>query len=88
MDKVEAAKPDVLRMLTLLDEQLGKDEFLVGERFSMADIFAVPMLDFMLRLPLSVANGLMKDFPRLERYVERIRERASGKKVLIDAKIS
>lgn len=88
MDKVEAAKPEVLRMLMLLDEQLGKGEFLVGEQFSMADIFAVPMLDFMLRLPLPVANGLMKDFPRLERYVERLRERASGKKVLIDAKIS
>lgn len=85
MDRVEAAQPEVARMLALLEAQLGEREFLVGERFSIADALAVPMLDYLIRLPQ--AAPLVADAPRLSAYVQRLRERTSGGKVLVDAKV-
>lgn len=86
MDKVEAARPEVMRMLSLLEEQLNDREYIVGEQFTMADAFAIPTLDYLFKLP--AAQPMVADVPRLDAYVQRLRARASGEKVLIDAKMS
>lgn len=86
MGKVKEAQPDVSRMLTLLEGQLGEQEYLVGERFTIADAIAAPMLDYLLKLP--PAKPLWADVPHLQTYVQRLAERESGRKVLIDAKVA
>ncbi len=50
----EANKPRVTEFLKILDDQLGKSEFVAGNRFSVADITALVTVDFMRpsRLPL------------------------------------
>ncbi|GGY09850.1 hypothetical protein GCM10007160_41400 [Litchfieldella qijiaojingensis] len=84
MDRVKEAQPEVSRMLRLLDTQLGKREYLVGEQFTIADAIAAPMLDYLFKLPS--AASLFADVPRLAAYVQRLHERESCRKVLIDAK--
>lgn len=56
----EANKPRVIDFLRLLDGELGKREFVAGDRFSVADITALVSVDFMkpakLALPEELAN--------------------------------
>lgn len=86
MDRVQEAEPEVARMLTLLEAQLGEREFLVGERFTIADALAVPMLDYLSKLPR--AAPLVADAPLLSAYVQRLRERPSGSQVLLDLNVA
>ncbi|WP_438766550.1 glutathione S-transferase family protein [Kushneria sp. TE3] len=83
MDRVREAEPEVKRALALLETQLGDREYLVTDHFTIADAIAVPMLDYLFRLP--VAEALTAETPRLKDYVERLRARRSGSRVLIDA---
>lgn len=83
-DKAEEAQPEVSRMLALLEAQLGERDYMVGGRFTIADAIAAPMLDYLFGLP--PAAPLVADAPRLQAYVRRLRERESGRKVLIDTK--
>ena len=53
----EANKPRVTQFLELLDDQLGKHEFIAGERFSVADITALCTVDFMKPARLPVPEG-------------------------------
>lgn len=53
----EANKPRVMQFLELLDDQLGKNEFIAGDRFSVADITALCTLDFMKPARLTVPEG-------------------------------
>ncbi len=50
----EANKPRVTWFLELLDRELGKREFIAGDRFSIADITALVAMDFMKPARLSV----------------------------------
>jgi len=43
----EANRPKVLDILTVLDAQLGKHQFIAGDTFSVADITAMVAVDFM-----------------------------------------
>lgn len=78
---VDAAKPELTRILTLLDEQLAEGTFLVGDTFTIADAIAAPMLDYLSGLP--AAEGFLVDLPRLVAYVDRLRKRPSAAKVLV-----
>jgi len=78
---VDAAKPEMTRVLKLLDEQLAEGDYLVGDTFSIADAIAAPMLDYLSGLP--AAEGFLVDLPRLVAYVARLRKRPSAGKVLV-----
>ena len=56
----EANKPRVTWFIELLDRELGKREFIAGDRFSIADITALVAMDFMkparLALPGDATN--------------------------------
>jgi len=80
-DAVAAAEPDVTRALTLLDDQLAKGSYLVGENFTIADAIAAPMLDYLSGMP--AAKGLLADLSRLPDYVDRLRSRPSAASVLV-----
>ncbi len=54
----EANKPRVAEFLKILDEQLGQHEFIVGDRFSAADITALVTVDFMRPARLPTPQGL------------------------------
>lgn len=86
MDKVEAAQPQVTKMLALLEAQLGEREFLVTDRFTIADAIAAPMLDYVFKLP--PAAPLVVDLPHLTAYLERLRQRPSGQRTLIDTQLA
>jgi len=82
MDKVAEAQPAVLDMLVLVEKQLGEKSFLLGEQLTLADLVIAPQLDYLARLPQ--AAELIKPGSALAAYVERLRQRASGQKVLVE----
>jgi glutathione S-transferase len=53
----EANKPRVTQFLKLLDTELGKHEFIAGDRFTVADITALCTVDFMKPARLAVPEG-------------------------------
>jgi glutathione S-transferase len=53
----EANRPRVTQFLELLDSELGKREFIAGDRFSIADITAMVTVDFMKPARLAVPEG-------------------------------
>ncbi len=54
----EANKPRVTWFLQLLDRELGKRQFIAGDRFSVADITALVAFDFMKPAKLAVPDDL------------------------------
>jgi glutathione S-transferase len=53
----EANKPRVTQFLELFDAELGKHEFIAGDRFTVADITALCTVDFMKPARLTVPEG-------------------------------
>lgn len=78
---VQAAEPAVMKMLELLDNQLGTKQFFRTESFTIADAILIPMLDYIEKLPHSAR--LFADLQYLPLYLKRIRERPSAKAVLV-----
>ncbi len=68
------------KTLAALDEQLGDQPFLCGKHYSMADALLTPMLDYLAQI--SEPASLLDAQPRLSSYLARMRNRASGQKVL------
>jgi glutathione S-transferase len=56
----EANRPKVLEILAVLDAQLGKHQFIAGDKFSVADITAMVAVDFMkpakVEMPAHLSN--------------------------------
>jgi glutathione S-transferase len=81
MDKVEAALPDIANTLAILTQQLGANNFLVGNQFSLADILLIPSLHYLTEAPhgaqLIAADSSLRD------YVQRIVGRPAGVSVFI-----
>lgn len=80
--------PEVLRrsgeyLVSLLDEvetKLGETPFLVGEEFTMADVFLVPVL---ARLELlNLQDEYIHSRPNIAKYWEMVQQRPSYKKVV------
>jgi len=53
--KIDAVLPKMPKHFELLDRAVGKTGFLVGDNFSLADCFLVPILFYMSKLPESKA---------------------------------
>ncbi|GLT16856.1 hypothetical protein GCM10007938_06330 [Vibrio zhanjiangensis] len=85
-DKLEQSKPKVEETFSILNQQLGNNTFICGDRYSIADALLTPILDYLEKL--SDAKALFILYPKLESYLLRMRCRKSGQKVLIAAEIS
>ncbi|AKJ42483.1 glutathione S-transferase family protein [Pragia fontium] len=79
--EIKAAEPQVLKVLGLLDTELGSKPFFKGDNFTIADAILIPMLDYLQRLPH--AEQLFSGLQYLPGYLQRMRDRASAKTVLI-----
>lgn len=66
--------------LTVLERELGEKGFFCGARFSLADALLVPMLDYLTRVPNS---EWLAGHPALAAYLQRLRQRPSGREVLV-----
>lgn len=69
--------------LAKMEQALGQGTWLVGDRFSMADIAMVPYVN---RLDTLAMSGMWAHgrFPLVERWLERVRQRPSFKLALLD----
>lgn len=81
MDKVSEAQPRVNELLQMLEVQLGSASFICGDKYSIADALVTPMLDYLANLPH--AADLLEPNPGIAAYIERMRKRESGLKVLL-----
>lgn len=55
----EANKPHVANFLALLDGELGRHQFVAGERYTIADITALMAVDLMKPAKLAVPDSLL-----------------------------
>ena len=78
-DKVEEAMPEARRALAILSEQLEGREYLCGDHFTAADLILIPILDYLVKIPLPI----MADFPSLLRYQENASRRDTVKSILV-----
>ncbi|BBB31105.1 glutathione S-transferase family protein [Neptunomonas japonica] len=83
LDKVADAQPEVMSTLEQLEKQLADQAYICGTQYSIADALLTPMLDYLASLPH--ADSLFTSGSSLLAYVARMRERPSGKLVLIPA---
>ena len=69
----EANKPRVGAFLKILDEQLAKNKFVAGPRYSVADITAQVAVDFM-----KPAKVEMPELPNVRRWHAEVSARPSA----------
>lgn len=84
MEKVAEQQPNVINMIRLLDKQIADNAFICGEQYTIADALLTPMLDYLEGLPHSAV--LLPPESQLHAYLQRMRQRESGKKVLVSIK--
>jgi glutathione S-transferase len=65
---IEALLPDVRAQLALLDAAVAATNHLVGDRFTLADIYLLPMLHYLKLLPES--GPMLASSTALSRYAE------------------
>ena len=65
---IDALLPDVRAQLALLDDAVAATNHLVGDRFSLADIYLLPMLHYLKLLPES--GAMLAPSTALGRYHE------------------
>ncbi|QEM83373.1 glutathione S-transferase family protein [Halomonas binhaiensis] len=82
MDKVREAEPGVVNTLAILEDQLRDDGYLVGDSFTLADVIAAPMLDYLVGM--APAQPLVNEAPKVQAYVARLKDRASTRRVLVE----
>lgn len=80
-DVIKANRAQALNAIELIEKQLGDKAFMVGDGFTLADCIIAPALYYALQLPEQFA--LLSENSTIPAYVARIRERESGKKVII-----
>ena len=69
------------KLLKMMDASLERGPWLAGESFSLADAAVIP---YILRLELLRLHRVWEPLPRIDAWYERMRERASVKKELLD----
>ncbi|GGC01963.1 glutathione S-transferase [Marinobacterium zhoushanense] len=80
MDAVEQALPEAYRALARVELLLGNRQFIAGDRYTLADALLTPMLDYLSGLPMGA--DLIPVSGTLDQYLQRMRARPSGVKVL------
>ena len=71
----EAMRPRAIWFLELLDRELAKREFVVGDRYSVADITTLVAVDFMKPARLAMPDGLTN----VQRWHAAVSARPSSK---------
>ncbi|MDO3386800.1 glutathione S-transferase family protein [Gilvimarinus sp. SDUM040013] len=79
-DVIESNRPAAEHALSVVETQLGHNEYLVGNRFSMADIMLAPMLAYNFESPPCL--NIVAQSDTLSAYALRLQERKSGQTVL------
>ncbi|HXL67439.1 MAG TPA: glutathione S-transferase family protein [Xanthobacteraceae bacterium] len=74
---IEELLPAVAREIEVLDGAINANGFLVGDRFSLADMYLLPIVHFARRLPET--GEMIAKSKNLARYYERHKERESFK---------
>lgn len=72
---VERGTARVARFFRKIDDQLGKHQYLAGERFTVADITALCTIDFCDWIDL----GIPADCPNVQRWYDEVSTRPSTK---------
>ena len=80
-DKLAPLQEEVRDAMFTLDQTLSKSEFLVGQRFTAADISVAYNLYWCKLWP--ELNGEMKDFPRVVAYLDRLTKMPSAQKAKV-----
>lgn len=81
LDVVEAAVPEVLDTVDILEQQLADGPFLLGDEFTLADIMLMPSLHYLLQVPDN--QRLIKMGSPLRTYISTILARPAAKNVFI-----
>ena len=74
--RIDAALPKIGPVFAMLEQELTRHEFLGGDRFTLADIFLFPLVNFLPRAPESAA--LLAQSPHLVAWFDRINARPSA----------
>ncbi|WP_027852452.1 glutathione S-transferase family protein [Marinobacterium litorale] len=80
LDKVEQALPEAVRIIERLEDVLGGNAFIAGNSYTIADALLIPILDYLVRLP--VADRVLSADSGLRRYIQRIQSRPASQSVL------
>ena len=75
--RIEASMPKIEELLTKLDSVVAPTGHVVGDSFSLADIYLLPLLSYLKDLPES--GAVIAKLPNLSAYIRRHDERASMK---------
>lgn len=76
--KIEEAKPKLEKCLAILDTQLAQGPHLIGDPFTLADIFYMPYFEYVMTTP---AKELIDARSQVTAWWKRVSERASWKAV-------
>lgn len=71
---VEEGRIGVRKAVAVMERQLAERDYLLGDSFSLADIFFMPYIDY---LGMAGEQGLVTDSPRVGAWWSRISGRAS-----------
>lgn len=71
----EANKPRVMHYLGVLDDALGKQVYVAGDRYTIADITALVAIDFMKPARLQVSDA----HANVKRWYDEVAQRPSSK---------
>ncbi len=74
-DLIERGRSRAQQFFSQLDERLGQSPFVAGDRFTMADISALCVVDFAQRIKLEVGE----DQTQLKRWHQEVSARPSAK---------
>ena len=81
MDVAQAAMPAIINAVKILESQLGNNDYLVGDEYSLADILLVPVLHYLIGGPNN--SDLVSANSSLRTYVARIQARLAAKNVFV-----
>ncbi|MES2676132.1 MAG: glutathione S-transferase family protein [Pseudomonadota bacterium] len=81
MDVAQAAMPAIIHAVKILEDQLGADDFLVGNEYSLADILLAPILFYLVAGPNN--SDLVSANSPLRNYIAKIQARPAAKNVLV-----
>ncbi|HEB92171.1 MAG TPA: glutathione S-transferase family protein [Gammaproteobacteria bacterium] len=78
--KLEAALPEVVQQLEIIENALCASDYFSGDKPGIADYLIIPMLDYLAR---GRGGYLFDKLSQTNRYLERLRKRPSGQKILV-----
>ncbi len=72
---IEAALPEVRKCMATLEQLLGDQKFLAGDKLSLADLHLAPIFAYLTATPES--GPILEDKPGLRRWWDSMKARES-----------